>query len=181
MSLLALTQQVKYLAECVQEIVSNSRKEPDSPVYGIPGPSRPSGSQQAPIIIDSDNDIKEEKSDTAATTIPTVKKNKKKKEQLLAKKIRVRAKPEPLLRMKKPRPLPSKKTKKKEQLLAKKIRVLKLRIRAKPEPLLRMKKPRPLLTIAAVQAVQVPLAQVIYQVKNFTLERRTCRKTSGST
>jgi hypothetical protein len=50
-SLLALTQQVKYLAECVKEIANNSKKESKEPESVIPGPSGTSGSQQEPIVI----------------------------------------------------------------------------------------------------------------------------------
>ena len=50
-SLLALTQQVKYLAECVKEIANNSKKESKEPESVIPGPSGTSGSQLEPIVI----------------------------------------------------------------------------------------------------------------------------------
>jgi hypothetical protein len=45
-SLLALTQQVKYLA-----IANNSKKESKEPESVIPGPSGTSGSQLEPIVI----------------------------------------------------------------------------------------------------------------------------------
>jgi hypothetical protein len=84
-SLLALTQQVKYLAECVKEIANNSKKEskePESVVYGIPGPSGTSGSQLEPIVI-SDNEItiKEENGEKKEKKGATNKKGKGKERE----------------------------------------------------------------------------------------------------
>src|SRR5207249_8513800 len=69
--LIALTQQVKYLAECVEKITNTISTNTNEP-YRVPGSSRAgSDSQQEPIIL-SDNDImiKTEK-DTDATTATT--------------------------------------------------------------------------------------------------------------
>src|SRR3989337_1601908 len=84
-SLLALTQQVKYLTECVKEIANNSKKESkesESVVYGIPGPSGTSGSQLEPIVI-SDNEItiKEENGEKKEKKGATNKKGKGKERE----------------------------------------------------------------------------------------------------
>jgi hypothetical protein len=54
-----LTLQVKYLAECVENLIRKSANSEPEP-YGVPGPSRPprvgSGSQEEPIVI-SDGEI----------------------------------------------------------------------------------------------------------------------------
>jgi len=47
--------QVKYLVKCVEKII---QRRPESLPYGIAGPSRVSGSQEQPIILSSDEDIK---------------------------------------------------------------------------------------------------------------------------
>jgi hypothetical protein len=47
-----LTQQVKYLAECVERLI---QRPANNELYGVPGPSRV-GSQEEPIIV-SDDDI----------------------------------------------------------------------------------------------------------------------------
>lgn len=52
---IALTEQVKHLAECVVKLLQSSES---SLPYGIPGPSRVSGSQEQPILLSSDEDIK---------------------------------------------------------------------------------------------------------------------------
>lgn len=55
-----MTQQVKYFAECLEKLTNNLQKSPsnESLPYGIPGSSRVPGSQEGPIILSSDEDIK---------------------------------------------------------------------------------------------------------------------------
>jgi hypothetical protein len=50
---------VKYLTDCVEELVKKQNRDEknEEPIYGIPGSSRTTGSQQEPIFI-SDDDIK---------------------------------------------------------------------------------------------------------------------------
>ena len=52
------------MTECVKEIIVN-KKDKEVKVYGVPGSS---GSQEAPIVVSSDAEIKEEKPDDAATS-----------------------------------------------------------------------------------------------------------------
>lgn len=63
---------MKYLVECVEKLTNNLQglAGNESLPYGIPGSSRTSGSQEEPIILSSDEDIKikTEESDIAATS-----------------------------------------------------------------------------------------------------------------
>lgn len=54
---IALTEQVKHLAECVEKILQGPGSSLPLPL-GIPSSSRVSGSQEEPIILSSDEDIK---------------------------------------------------------------------------------------------------------------------------
>lgn len=71
---------MKYLVECVEKLTNNLQGPAgnESLPYGIPGSSRTSGSQEEPIILSSDEDIKikTEESDIAATS----KKDKEKRD-----------------------------------------------------------------------------------------------------
>ncbi len=69
--LIALTQQVKYLAECVEKITNTISTNTNEP-YGVPGSSRAgSGSQQEPIILSDDDIMIKTEKDTDATTATT--------------------------------------------------------------------------------------------------------------
>ena len=69
--LIALTQQVKYLAECVEKITNTISTNTNEP-YGVPGSSRAgSGSQQEPIILSDDDIMIKTEKDTDATTTTT--------------------------------------------------------------------------------------------------------------
>ena len=69
--LIALTQQVKYLAECVEKITNTISTNTNEP-YGVPGSSRAgSGSQQKPIILSDDDIMIKTEKDTDATTANT--------------------------------------------------------------------------------------------------------------
>ncbi len=69
--LIALTQQVKYLAECVEKITNTISTNTNEP-YGILGFSRAgSGSQQEPIILSDDDIMIKTEKDTDATTATT--------------------------------------------------------------------------------------------------------------
>src|SRR6266498_1163658 len=69
--LIALTQQVKYLAECVKKITNTISTNTNEP-YGVPGSSRAgSGSQQEPIILSDDDIMIKTEKDTDATTATT--------------------------------------------------------------------------------------------------------------
>ena len=74
---LALTQKVEYLTECVEKLTSNLRKSESLPC-GIPGSSRFPGSQEKPIILSSDEEIKikVEKSATSEMEIDSSKPTK---------------------------------------------------------------------------------------------------------
>lgn len=52
-----MTQQVKNLTECFKEFIQRSESNESLP-YGIPGPSRFPGSQEEPIILSSDEEVK---------------------------------------------------------------------------------------------------------------------------
>ena len=69
--LIALTQQVKYLAECVEKITNTISTNTNEPC-GVPGSSRAgSGSQQEPIILSDDDIMIKTEKDTDATTATT--------------------------------------------------------------------------------------------------------------
>ena len=69
--LIALTQQVKYLAECVEKITNTISTNTNEP-YGVLGSSRAgSGSQQEPIILSDDDIMIKTEKDTDATTATT--------------------------------------------------------------------------------------------------------------
>src|SRR2546430_11496273 len=69
--LIALTQQVKYLAECVEKITNTISTDTNEP-YGVPGSLRTgSGSQQEPIILSDDDIMIKTEKDTDATTAIT--------------------------------------------------------------------------------------------------------------
>src|SRR6266536_6473370 len=69
--LIALTQQVKYLAECVEKITNTISTNTNEP-YGVPGSSRAgSDSQQEPIILSDDDIMIKTEKDTDATTATT--------------------------------------------------------------------------------------------------------------
>ena len=69
--LIALIQQVKYLAECVEKITNTISTNTNEP-YGVPGSSRAgSGSQQEPIILSDDDIMIKTEKDTDATTATT--------------------------------------------------------------------------------------------------------------
>ena len=69
--LIALTQQVKYLAECVEKITNTISTNTNEP-YGVPGSSQAgSGSQQEPIILSDDDIMIKTEKDTDATTATT--------------------------------------------------------------------------------------------------------------
>src|SRR5207249_5043838 len=69
--LIALTQQVKYLAECVEKITNTISTNTNEP-YGVPSSSRAgSGSQQELIILSDDDIMIKTEKDTDATTATT--------------------------------------------------------------------------------------------------------------
>ena len=69
--LIALTQQVKYLAECVEKITNTISTNTNEP-YGVSGSSRAgSGSQQELIILSDDDIMIKTEKDTDATTATT--------------------------------------------------------------------------------------------------------------
>jgi len=69
--LIALTQQVKYLAECVEKITNTISTNTNEP-YGVLGSSRAgSDSQQEPIILSDDDIMIKTEKDTDATTTAT--------------------------------------------------------------------------------------------------------------
>src|SRR5207249_5936432 len=69
--LIALTQQVKYLAECVEKI-TNTISTNTNETYGVTGSSRAvSGSKQETIILSDDDIMIKTEKDTDATTATT--------------------------------------------------------------------------------------------------------------